>query len=271
MKTNLSLAAALSFASTAFSITIRDYQPLRHDRFYTGNDKAFVGDPYDFSGVGLSNNGTWASLISDSYFISANHFHPSSGVTFWEDNSLSGPSHSYTIAGGQQIGSTDLWVGWFTSTVDASIARYPILDLPLANDYIGLVGYNYGITNRVGLNVIEDVQFISPGFPNSYVFIYDYDNNDVPSVGGDETFLETGDSGAPSFSISSGMLALTGVHAGIDSPLFADTAIPAYIAEINAVLDDQGQSVTLVPEPGAGMLIFAGMGWITGTIRRRNI
>ena len=69
----LTLGFITAFALAASGNTvIRNYQPLRHDRFYTGNDKAFVGDPYDFSGVGFT--GTyWATLISDCYFISATH------------------------------------------------------------------------------------------------------------------------------------------------------------------------------------------------------
>ena len=43
----------------------------RNDRFYAGADKAFIGQPYDWSGVGLSSNGSWATMISPTYFVSA--------------------------------------------------------------------------------------------------------------------------------------------------------------------------------------------------------
>ncbi len=264
----LALCILLPFAvSSPAAMVVRNFQALRHDRFYSGNDKAFVGDPYDFSGVG-STGVTWATLVSDCYFISAAHFHPaiSDNVTFYEANSLLGPSHSYAVTGGQQIGNTDLWVGWFGLAVDASIARYSILDLPNASDYFGLVQYNYGVNNRVGRNVTEGISTETVGPSTGVVWYADYDNNDTPSVGGDETFLQSGDSGAPTFNIAAGGLALIGIHWAIsdnfpgtdEGEIFVDSAVPAYISDITGVLDDKGQSLTLVPEPGAAVLLLFG-------------
>ncbi len=254
-------------------MVIREFAALRHERFYAGMDKAFVGDPYDFSGVGRGATGQWATMISDCFFISANHAHPGIGtnVTFWETNSVSDPTHTYSVLGGQQILGTDLWVGFFASAVDPNLMRYPILDLPNASDYIGLTAFNYGVDHRVGLNVVEDVQFIGPAFPNQVSFFYDYDDNDTPSVGGDETFLQGGDSGAPSFTIAAGLLALTGIHAGIASPIFVDGAVPAYITEINDVLDDKGQTLTLIPEPTSAALLLLGATAMFGVRRRTRV
>ena len=255
-------------AATAHAtMVIRNFQPQLHDRFYAGGDKAFIGDPFDFSGVG-NGGGQWATLISDCYFISATHFHPavSSSVTFWETNSLSDPSHTYTVAGGQPIGDTDLWIGWFGSAVDASIARYPVLDLPSASDYYTFPQFNYGVNHLVGRNVSDDAYLLTAGPSTGIVLESDYDNSDTPSVGGDETFLHVGDSGAPSFGIAGGGLALVGIHwaTSDDFPdtdegeVFVDSAVPAYIDEINAVLDDKGQSLVLVPEPTAPALLLLG-------------
>jgi hypothetical protein len=271
LKPTLGWCILLLFSVSAPAISLRDFEALRHERYYFGTDKAFIGDPFDFSGVG-TNGEMWATLISDFFFISATHYYPgtNSEVVFHEGNSLDGASHSYTVAGGQPIGSTDLWIGWFDTAVDASIARYPVLDLPMESDYIGLTAFNYGLGNRVGLNVLEDVQFVSPGFPNSVVFLYDYDGDDTPSVDGDETFLEGGDSGAPTFSVWSGKLALTGIHAGIDFPVFADSAVPAYIDEINTVLAGKGQQLRLVPEPSQALLLAGGLSILAVTTPRRN-
>jgi hypothetical protein len=269
MKRSLFVALfAFAFVAAApATMVIRAFDAPRHERFYIGMDKAFIGDPYDFSGVG-GNGSAWATLISDCYFISATHAHPSVGanVTFFETDDLFGASHTYTVMGGQQIGGTDLWVGWFAAAVDPDLARYPVLDLPFSTDYFGLTQWNYGVNHRVGLNVTEDFDAITVGPSTGSVFVADYDNSDTPSVGGDETFLQSGDSGAPTFNIIDGKLALIGIHWAIsddfpgtdEGELFIDSAVPAYISEINDVLDDKGQQLTLVPEPASAALLLAG-------------
>ena len=275
----LSFTVALTLAAAGNTV-IRGYQSPRHDRFYTGIDKAFVGNPYDFSGVGFT--GThWATLISDSYFISATHSHPAINdtVKFWEANDQSGPSHSYTVAAGQQIGGTDLWVGMLNSVVDSSIARYSILDLPTAPQYIGLTLYNYGLTHRVGRNVSDAlVPSFTVGPSTGDTLSYDYDNIDTPSVGGDETFVQVGDSGAPSFTVFDGKLTALGIHwantdsfTGTDEGEYSiDTFVPSYIAALNGVLANQGQSVSVVPEPSAALFIFIGATGLVLRHRRRT-
>ncbi len=263
-------------------MVVRNYQPLRHDRFYSGLDKAFVGNPYNFSGVGFdSATSTWATLISDCYFISATHFHPGAGepVTFRETNSLADPSHTYTVTGGQQIGGTDLWVGWLNTAVDASIARYSVLDLPTAANYVGLELYNYGVASRVGRNVSDFLASQTVGPSTGDSMFYDYDNVDVPSVGGDETFIQAGDSGAPSFTVVDGRLTVLGVHWAItnlfpgtnEGEYSLDTFVPSYIADLNTVLAAKSQSVTVVPEPGSGVLcVCLAVGAMAGLRRRRG-
>lgn len=237
------------------TMIIRSYLPAQHDRFYSGADKDFVGDPFNFSGVGSGSSGHWATLVSDNYFLSADHYHPSTGeqVTFRSTNLLSGPSYTYAVTGGTRIGTTDLWVGWFDSSVivNSSIARYPVALFPGADDYLGLELYNYGLSNRVGRNVLEDLGIIEIGVSTGVVDWYDYDNNDVPSVGGDETYLQSGDSGAPSFSVVGSDLALIGIHWGMAThPAGSvDTFVPQYYDEVNAVLASRAQELMPVPEP----------------------
>ena len=256
------------------ALMIRDYNAAQHYRFYDGSDKNFVGETYDFSGVGYSNAGHWATLVSSNYFISATHYHPVAGETvkFWATNDLAGPSYTYTVSGGSQIGSTDLWVGRFDSVVDSSIARYPVAMLPSASDYIDLVLYNYGVDQRVGRNVLEILatEYVKPS--TGVVAWYDYDNNDSPSVGGDETFLQVGDSGAPSFTVLNSELSLIGVHwAKYTYPEGSiDTFVPEYFDNVNAVLKTGGQALTAVPEPSAywyAMIISCAL-WLSR--RRRN-
>lgn len=252
------------------TMTIRKYSAARHYRFYTGSDKNFIGTLYDFSGVGYSSGGEWATLVSDSYFISATHLHPTTGqtVTFYTTNSLTGTKYTYTVAGGMQIGKTDLWVGWFSTTVNPSIERYPILTLPELDDYNNLILYNYGKQDLVGRNVLDDLYSYTSG-STGMVAWYDYDGKDTPSVGGDETVLQSGDSGAPSFVVYNSSLALVGIHWLSDRyTISGDTFVPYYYNNVNAVLGSSKQALEAVPEPDMSLyaMIISCCVWL----RRRH-
>jgi hypothetical protein len=154
--------------------------------------------------------------------------------------------------------------------VDASIARYSIFDRPNESDYLGLTLYNYGLTHRVGRNVSDFLSTETVGPSTGDVLWFDYDNSDTPSVGNDETFIQVGDSGAPTFTVVEGKLAVLGVHWAITDSFPAtnegestvDTFVPSYVSDLNAVLDDQSQAVSLVPEPGTALLLgMALLGW----------
>lgn len=238
-------------AASHGTMIVRDFTPARHYRFYNGSDKNFVGNPYDFSGVGCGSSGRWVTLMTDNCFLSAYHLHPGTGetVTFWATNDLAGPSYTYTVMGGVRIGTTDIWVGWFDAAVDTSIARYPIAVLPTAKEYRKLVLYNYGINHRIGRNVLDKIALFQLGGSTGLSAFYDYDNNDVPSSGGDETYLQVGDSGAPSFAVFNSRIALIGTHwantshAPAEGAISIDTFAPAYFNEINKVLKERGQSL----------------------------
>lgn len=93
-----------------------------NDRFYAEAGKAIIGGSYDFSGVGNTNTagmGQWATLVSASYFVSAAHFAPAVGssVTFFENNDPNGPSHTCTVASGQQVGGSDFYPGKLSAPI----------------------------------------------------------------------------------------------------------------------------------------------------------
>ena len=98
-----------------------------------GADKDFLGQAFDWSGVGQVGNGTWATMISPDYFVSAAHYHPSGGdtLTFYEDNDPSGPSHQFTVANWSYQTSynglpSDLWLGKLTTPIPATTISLPI-------------------------------------------------------------------------------------------------------------------------------------------------
>ena len=172
----------------------------------------------------------------------------------------SGNSFSYTISGGQQIAGTDLWLGKLATPVDAAVNYYPILLHDTEAAYVGTELFNYGKPSLVGRNVIEGFSDFTEG-STGRVMIYDFDDNDVIDVGGDETFLEGGDSGGPSFTVWNDRLALLGIHWFHDTDSLwesGETFVPAYIDDINAAM--AGESLTVVPEPTTLAL------WVVGLI-----
>ncbi|HHE31900.1 MAG TPA: hypothetical protein ENL07_04555 [Chlorobaculum parvum] len=260
----LCLIPAVSRAKMA----IYDYHAAINSRFYSEADKNFIGDPYDFSGVGQSNSSDrWATLVSDNCFISANHYHPGVGetITFYETNDLSGTSYSYTVTGGQRIGTTDLWIGWFDTAVDTSIERYEVLDMANDGDYTGLELYIYGKPNVVGTNTIDWVDNETNVLGSYHTIWYDYDSI------ANEARLQSGDSGAPSFAVVNSSLALVGVHSAVCKDLNSsiDTFVPAYLDEVNIVITEQNQLPTTVPEPGmfSYLLVISCYLWVQ---RRHN-
>jgi hypothetical protein len=242
-------------------MVIQGYEPRLHDRYYVGDDRAFVGQQFDWSGVGrgqptpnplYENHRPWATMISDMYFVSAGHWHPMWGttVTFHMDNNPNGPivlgtvdTYGYLIRTPDGAGWTDLWIGKFVSPIPDTIARYPALNLP--SSYIGLTLYASGKPDVVGRNIIADVYTGTKG-PLLRM------NYEIPGLGDDECFVQPGDSGGCSFVAVGNQLAVVGGHyfyspSPIDGESWsADTFVPGSLVQIPAIVGLQ----TLAPLPG---------------------
>jgi hypothetical protein len=249
------------------TMVLQSYNAADHDRFYVGTDKSFIGDPYDWSGVGRSSY--WVTMVSSDYFLTANHYHPSVGETlyFYWSNDPSGGQETATVASGVQIGESDLWLGRLSTSVSSQVEIYPILALPENSAYDNLTLYTFGLSStsptqenvRLGRNEID---------PGSYAFYNDAATGlaytftyDSPGLGADESYLQPGDSGGPSFSIIDGLPAMVGIHWFIwtddeDPNIYgsADTFIPHYIDDINAAM--VGQQLMLIPEPSILVMVI---------------
>ena len=187
------LLCSCGLASAA--MVVQGYNPANHDRFYVGADKAFIGDPYNWSGVGVNGFASWATMISPDYFISANHSHPADGstLTFYYSNDPNGGYETATVDSGQYIGDADVWLGKLSAPVSSNVAKYPVLSLPSLSAYVGLTVDTFGLSNssiasqnqRLGRNVIT--------VDTAAVFEYNYD---APGLGADESLATSGDSGA---------------------------------------------------------------------------
>lgn len=228
-----------------------------HDRFYAGPDRAFIGEAYDWSGVGRSSNGAWITMISPTHFVSANHYHPNAGdtITFVEGNSLVGRSHAYTVAafgydttyGGQ---SSDLWLGRLTTPLNPKhrIAQYPVLALGADSAYLDAFILAYGMPNRVGTSrigaVVDDFEI-----GRTRTMRFWFHAAEGTGTGPGDCHLIGGDSGGPSFALVGGKLALVGVHFttndtnGVPDPedswpfgygWSGDSFVPFYIDQLDA-------------------------------------
>jgi hypothetical protein len=294
MKTSLilsPLAAVLVLAGTALGDTFlqglagqdglqnewRQGASARNDRFYAGEGKAFIGEAYDWSGVGQSSNGTWATMISPTYFVSAWHFRPAPGdtVTFYVGNSTA-TRYTYTVdsfgfqtssagLGGSYSGS-DLWLGRLTTPVAESIAKYPVEVLPNNADYSGQTVWTYGYTHRVGKNNIDRISVLDGVYMPETTEVMYFDYNAIGGQGADECYLEGGDSGGPAFATVGGSLALlgTGFVNGADlgkGPTVFDGApsgdafIPHYVDQLNAQMTGGEQVRIVTPEPSTLLLL----------------
>lgn len=254
------------------------YSAARHDRYYSGVDKDFIGSPLDLSGVSHSELtygtfGTWATMISDTHFITVAHFPPSTNpsnpgrVSFYRDNDPLSPYWQGDVIGGAQVGTADLWVGQLASAPPAWVRRYPLLKRPETINYLGLSGVSEdffmvgtahspnpypplppsptgGRPNvmRVGQNSIDYFEPASIAGAGDRRLI-----SSLSSAGqgflDDEALSYPGDSGGPSFTVvpASGITALAGVHKGT----FVDISASSYVEEISTLVE---QRTALAPE-----------------------
>ncbi|MDZ4401360.1 MAG: PEP-CTERM sorting domain-containing protein [Prosthecobacter sp.] len=281
---NLRLAIALLLltVSTASGLTIVGYDPAVNDRFASGYASApvgnsslsFLGNGYDLSGVGWSSTDSTRSfaMISDQYFVYANHHGPGSTLNFFSPTLGSvvsyGVSNTYNFTFNGQ--TSDFAIGMLSSALDGAhgITSYPILDLPFTIDYLGLPALIYGHGSngpRLGANTVDVV--LPYNFPggtgnDSYGIGYSY-NSSLP---GDSMF-ESGDSSSPTFIPWHGQLALVGTHSVTgtisDTPYSIDNLIAVYLDQMTT----QGIDFSVVPEPSRAMLLLVGA---CAVLRRRH-
>jgi hypothetical protein len=291
---NFLIIAGVLLAMQALALAdmeVETLEPNQQDRFYVGSDKNFLGAAFNWSGVGEDGGGSWATMISPQYFVSAAHDHPGPGdvVTFHANNDPNGPTYQATVSSvtfqtNYNGVPSDLWLGELTAPipVSANITYYPVLSLPSQSDYIGLTTYVYGQPNRVGQSIIDTVRVASEpelSTPYKSTVSMEYAFNTVSGLGANECFLIGGDSGGPSFVNAGGQLALVGTHYyNWGTPdiyywgmISGDSFVPYYINQLNSVLPSN-QQVTLATLPGAvhwnvpgNGLWDAGANWTSAT------
>jgi len=263
---------------------IQGYSPQQHDRFYTGTDKDFIGDPFDWSGVGRTegrNPSPWGTLISPSFLVTANHFGPNIGnkLRFFHTNDPNGTSESRQIESTQQISGSDLRLIKLTAPVSSAVAFYPIIKLPSDDNYQDREIFTFGLSDdpqnfltnvRLGRNKIQsqgvanfiDSFNVSGTIGRALTFTFD-----TPGIPG-ESKVQDFDSGAPDFALYGNTPALVGINWFLCDPdrnppceslgslaHSGSTFLPFYIDLLNAAMAASGESVTaLTPTTGDATL-----------------
>jgi hypothetical protein len=140
------------------------------------------------------------------------------------------------------------------------------LELPNDDDYVGREILVNGKPNRVGLNVIT--------YAGTYM-TYSYDTYESPgSLGDEEAYIISGDSGGPSFTDVNGIMAVLGTHYWNygSPPVNGSVSGDSFVPDCIPWLDSQmvGEQVTVVtPEPGTLTLLAAAAACAVAVLVRR--
>ena len=253
----LVLTAVCLLADHSTALLINGYNRDRHERF--ANSGRFVGSPHDWSGIGR--NDVFATMVSDTFFLTASHKSPTPGrsITFFHNNEANGTTEVREVEKVWKIGTSDLKLGRFKERPGDAVARYPIAGIEgsaLSGQQLfvfgaGALGPQHG-KQRVGTNQVN--QFI-PGFKSpalggpADIFIYDFNK----SAGPNEASVEAGDSGAPVFLRTNGGPLLVGIHwfqfTADDKVTLGtgDTFIPSYVDDVNAIMAEFNEQLTVAP------------------------
>ena len=240
-----------------WGISITDYSTQENDRFGGGGED-FIGYGYDFSGVGISSDNKWATMISGNVFITSSHYYPStdSNITFWETNDKDSNSVEIGVSDKYyKIGSTDIYLGVLDEALPDNYSIYSISEgfqSPFGqNNQVFLLGSTS--TFSVGeASVHSSSSSYQEVNNNEGQAFYTFENTNDSL---DDTLLQNGDSGAPVFLFDeSGLMTLLGnnwaigstTERGQDYYVNVFTDLSSYSDTVNDFVD---LNAVAIPEP----------------------
>jgi hypothetical protein len=226
------------------AIEMLGYQPQLHERFYVGEDRAFIGEgqawsrPNDWTGIGrywdpAVSGVTWwsATMVSENYFLTAAHVHPSRfydepdvlpKVRFYRDNDPSGEVWETTIEilpgeweyTGFRIGEADLWLSKLEDTPPDWVRRYPLMKRNQDTNWISFIDPTLYITGKSNNIASYTSGRLGRNTVNHRIGgLVSYDVQSPPGLGADEAQI-TGDSSFASFAITPAGPTLFNINTG---------------------------------------------------------
>lgn len=274
---------------------IQGHTAPENDRF--AGDASFIGNGYDWSGVGRATTGTagkgghWATLVSENVFLSAYHYHPATGTSlyFYPDNNPASSPVVRVISDGQRIGNTDLWIGHFEQAVPltvsyvnratSSLNSLTYLFSAVANENalvtgISPTGSGYGLDRRtsmaVGRNIIDAYEpDLTVGSTTAPALRTTFDQPGDSNLVIHEVQLRSGDSGGPLFIDDGGELQLVGINwaiGGIDimpgpGEELREASYYSYVGNYNTEIQNYinaNPASVPAPEPSGLLLLASG-------------
>ena len=255
------------------AIAIDNYTSETNDRFT--NNVSFVANSFDLSGIGISENGRWLTMVSSNVFLSAHHFYPTSNnsVTFYAGNDPNGESLTRTISYSERIGSSDLRIGYLDHALSADYAHYAIANTSISSSnfdvspYHDADAYVFGRSNSsfsnsqdmaIGQNRLDHwVDNTQVGDTTDHALIAYNNQSTDDNYLNFEAKLESGDSGAPMLVDNAGSLTLVGINwfigeDNLGNDLNGFSYLGNYSHEINTFIGAHA-----VPELGAASLYLA--------------
>jgi hypothetical protein len=257
-------AIATAIGAPAFALSWNYYSPQRDARFYSGADANFVGAGLDWSGVGVTQSGWWATMISDRYFLTSYHIgQPKTDISvdFYRTNTMDTSLGNFDqehidSTFGIKIAGTDLWLGRLDQAPQSWVKRYPLIQRQSNTNYISYLDpsiYVYGFSGA-GSNLDYTRSYLGTNTINTFSNTYSDINGSTAigltytqdaNAGPDEVALIGGDSSGPTFvKAPGGGLALAGLHWQINQDGYTDSSVGAYIPQIVAADPEHVSVVT---------------------------
>lgn len=229
------------------------YEAERHLYGSTFTTASILSGSMSLQGVGRAfENQRWATMISPTHFLSADHLHPLVGNRIVFRDAAGRQIARGVVAGGKTVrAGSDLWLGWLQEPVPPEVTIYALLSPADRGSLEGLplftVGFVPGVNHAFGVGLKASLGTTASGTLRLAA------SDPTGRFGGDHVNLVVGDSGGPTFVCVGGEPVLAGIHWSAS----ADTFVPDFLEELENSVEDGPLSTRSLraPPPAPGWVI----------------